>query len=202
MRNRSKLLLAGLCATFLLAAAVSTASANHLSVNEQNHKIVWRALEFNASAGSNITCELTLEGSFHNRVIAKVAAALIRYINRASVGTCTSGSLTIHTESLPWHEQYNSFEGTLPRITSVTIGLVGIRWRLRNSAETCEFGTTQTEPGFGTIALGAEGEATSITASGTINLGGNFLCGFATATLSGRGTVRTAAGGTIFVRLI
>jgi len=202
MRNRSKLLLAGLCATFLLAAAVSTASANHLSVNEQNHKIVWRALEFNASAGSNITCELMLEGSFHSRTIQKTAGALIGHINRASVGVCTGGSLTVHTESLPWHEQYNSFEGTLPRITSVTIGLVGIRWRLRNSAETCEAGTTQTEPGFGRIALNALGTATSIEASGSIRLREGFLCGFATGNFTGRGTLTTPTGGSITVRLI
>ncbi len=202
MRNRSKLLLAGLGAMFVLAAAVSTASANHLSISEQGHKLAWRALEFNASAGSSITCEVTLESSFHSRTIAKVANALIGHIYRASVGTCTGGSLTVHTETLPWHEQYNSFTGTLPAITSVKISFVGLRWRIRNSVETCEMGTTQAEPGFGTIALGARGEANSIEFSGTINLRGGFLCGFATASFSGRGSVRTPGGGTLLIRLI
>ncbi len=202
MRHRSKLLLAGLCATFLLAAAVSSASANHLRVNEQGHRIVWSALEFNASAGSNITCAITLEGSFHSRTIAKVANALIGHVNRASVGACAGGSATMHTETLPWHEQYNSFTGTLPSITTVKLALVGARWRFRNSVETCEAGTTQAEPGFGTIELGARGEATGLRAEGTINLRGGFLCGFATGTFAGRGSVRTAGGGTIVVTLI
>ncbi len=202
MRNRSKLLLASLCATFLLAAAISTASANHLSVNEQNHRIVWRALEFAFSAGSNVTCELTLEGSFHSRTIAKASQALIGHINRASVGACAGGSLTVHRESLPWHEQYNSFTGTLPSITSVKIAFVGIRWRFRNALETCEMGTTQAEPGFGTIAVGSRGEENSIEASGTINLRGGFLCGIATGSFAGRGNLTTAGGATIIARLI
>ncbi len=202
MRNRSKLLLAGLCATFLLAAAVSTASANRLSVNEQNHRIVWSALQFVASAGSTVTCAVTLEGSFHSRTIAKVANALIGHVTRASVGTCSGGSATAHTETLPWHEQYNSFVGPLPTIRSVTIGLVGARFRIRNSIETCEAGTTQEEQGFGTIGLGTRGEATSIEASGTIRLSGGFLCGFATGSFRGSGSVTTAGGATIIVRLI
>jgi len=202
MRNPSKLLLAGLCATFLLAAAVSTASANHLSVNEQRHRIVWREIQWVASAGSTITCELTLEGSFHSRTIAKVANALIGHINRASIGTCRGGSATVHTETLPWHEQYHSFTGTLPRITSVTIGFVGIRWRFRNSVEECEAGTTQSEQGLGIIGLGAEGEANSIELSGSVALRGNFLCNFATASFRGAGSVKSSTGGTIVVRLI
>jgi len=202
VRNRSKLLLAGLCATFLLAAAVGTASASRLSVNEQGHRIVWRALELNASAGTNVTCEVTLEGSFHSRTIQKTAGALIGYINRASIAVCTGGSATAHTESLPWHEQYNSFEGTLPTIRTVRIGLIGARFRIRNSAETCEAGTTQAEPGFGTIALNGLGTATSIEAGGTIRLREGFLCGFATGNFTGRGTLTTPTGGSISVRLI
>jgi len=202
MRNRSKPLLAGLCATLLLAAAVGTASANHLSVNEQGHRMTWRAFQFVFSAGSTVTCEVTLEGSFHSRTMQKVANALIGHINRASVGTCTGGSATVHRETLPWHEQYTSFTGSLPRITSVTYAFVGLRFRARNSVEECDFSTNQTEQGFGIIGLGAEGDATSIEASGTIRLSGSFICNFATGSLKGNGTVKTAAGGTLFVKLI
>jgi len=198
----SKLLLAGLCVTFLLAAAVSTASANHLSVNEQRHRLTWRELQFVASAGSTLTCEVTLEGSFHSRTIRKIPNTLIGHINKASVGACAGGSATIHIESLPWHEQYNSFTGTLPNITSVKLALVGARYRIRNSIETCEAGTTQAEPGFGNIELGTRGEATGLVASGTINLRGGFLCGFATGSFAGRATVKTTGGGTVFLTLI
>jgi len=202
MRNRSKLLFAGLCATFLLAAAVSTASANRLSVNEQNHRIVWSALQFVASAGSTVTCAVTLEGSFHSRTITKVTNALIGHVNRASIGACTGGSATAHRETLPWHEQYHGFSGTLPTISTVTIGLVGARFRIRNSVEECEAGTTQTEQGFGVIGLEEFGTATSIEASGSIALRGNFLCNFATGSFKGSGTVKTGGGNPVIVRLI
>ncbi len=202
MRNRSKLLLAGLCTTFLLAAAVGTASANHLSINEQNHRMTWRELIFVFSVGTAVTCEVTLEGSFHSRTIAKVTNALIGHINRASIATCTGGSATVHRETLPWHEPYTSFTAVLPRIETVTIGLIGARFRIRNSVETCEVGTTQTEPGLGVIRLGTQGEANSIEARGTIRLGGGFLCEFATGSFAGTGTVKSAGGATIFIKLI
>jgi len=198
----SRLLLAGLCATVLLAAAVGRASAVQLSVNEQRHRITWSALQFVPSAFGTVTCAVTLEGSFHSRTINKTANALIGHVNRASIGTCAGGSATIHTETLPWHEQYTSFGGTLPAITRVTIGLVGARFRIRNSVEECEAGTTQSEQGFGVIGIEALGTATSIEASGTIALRGNFLCNFATGSFAGSGTVKTAGGGTVVVRLI
>ena len=197
----SKLLLAGLCATFLIAAAVNTASANQLSVNEQRHRTVWSALQFNASAGGNVTCAVTLEGSFHSRTIHKLEGTLIGHVNRASIGTCSGGSATAHSETLPWREQYNSFTGTLPSITTVKIGLIGARFRIRNFIEACDAGTTQAEPGFGTIEL-ARGEATGVVASGTIGLRESFLCFFGTGTFAGRGTVKTAGGGTVFLTLI
>ncbi len=202
MRTRSKLLLAGLCATFLLAAAVGTASANHLSVNETVHRIRWSALRFEFG-GFTITCEFELEGSFHSATIAKVANALTGHITEAAFRNCTGGNATAHRETLPWHEQYRGFTGTLPRIETAAINLVGIRWRWApTGGPECEAGTTQNEPGIGTISVGARGEANSITASGRIRLSGAFACSFATATFSGVGTVTSATGGMIVIRLI
>ncbi len=202
MRNRSKLLLAGLCATFLLAAAVGTASANHLSVSEQAHRSRWTALRFEAG-GFLITCEVELEGSFHSATIAKVANALIGHITEAAFRNCTGGNMTAHRETLPWHWQYRGFTGTLPRIETASINLVGALFRIApTGGPECEAGTTQAEPGIGTIAIGARGEATSITAGGRIRLSGAFACSFANGTFSGAGTVTTAAGGTMIIRLI
>ncbi len=202
MRTRSKLLLAGLCATFMLAAAVGTASANHLSVSETVHRIHWTALRFEAG-GFTIACEVELEGSFHSSTIAKVANALIGHITEARFRNCTGGNMTAHRETLPWHWQYRGFTGTLPRIETLTITFVGARWRLAETGgPECEAGTTQAEPGIGTISVGARGEATSIAASGRIRLSGAFACSFANMTFSGTGTVTNATGATIIIRLI
>src|SRR5215218_2848212 len=123
MRNRSKLLLTGLCASIVLASAVSTASANRLSVNETGFTITWSALTFNA-AGNTVACPVSLGGAFHNRTIAKVPRALIGRVTAARInGACSGGTATILSETLPWHVQYSSFSGTLPRIATVVIRL-------------------------------------------------------------------------------
>jgi len=133
MHTRSKLALAGLAATLLMAFAVNSASANHLSVSSQNFRLVWTALTFfgegTGSTENTIICPVTLEGSFHSSTLAKVIGALIGHVTRATVvGTsCTGGRATILQETLPWHVTYEGFSGTLPRITAV-------RLLLRNTA--------------------------------------------------------------------
>jgi len=205
MRNRSKLLFTGLCAALILAAAVSTASANHLSTNSQTFVLRWTALTFEASTGARVTCGVSLGGSFHSRTIAKVANALIGNVNAAAItsSTCTGGTATVNRETLPWHVQYRSFAGTLPNITNVALNLVGARFRIQPTGEiACNAGTTQNEPGIGTIGFNARHVATEVRASGTIALSGSFLCNFASGSFSGTGTVTTPAGGEIIVTLI
>ena len=82
-------------------------------------------MEFRGSMGSVARCNLTLEGSFHSRTIAKVVGALVGNITRASLGGCTEGRYEPLTASLPWPLRYAGFTGTLPRITGIQYSLVG-----------------------------------------------------------------------------
>lgn len=124
MRTRSKLVLAGLTAALLLSMGVANASARNLSVDEQFFRVTWTSLEFvNSEFGVRVLCPTTLEGSFHTRTIAKVLRSLIGYITRAIVKreSCTNGSATVLTETLPWHITYEGFRGTLPIITALRV---------------------------------------------------------------------------------
>src|SRR5215218_2592066 len=133
MRTSVKLILTALAASLLLAAAVSTASAARLSTSNQNLRLTFTSLEFE---GSEITirCQVTLEGSFHTRTIAKVAEALTGAVTKAIVKseTCTGGrgaafngvetyNGTTTPNTLPWHVQYKGFTGTLPNIETLRL---------------------------------------------------------------------------------
>jgi hypothetical protein len=133
MRTRSKLILAGLTATLLMGLAVSSATAGRFSVSNRNFRVTWANLIFEgqtaegAEAGLNVTCPVTLEGSFHSATIRKTERALIGAISRGIVKreSCRSNlepaRATILQETLPWHLTYESFAGTLPNITSITV---------------------------------------------------------------------------------
>lgn len=119
MHRYVKLVFALASATAAMAAMVGTASANRLSISAQNLRATWTEVRLRSSSGLSITCALTLEGSLHSATITKTEGALIGYINRASLASCVGGSARINTESLPWHERYRSFTGTLPNIESI-----------------------------------------------------------------------------------
>ncbi|HZV73609.1 MAG TPA: hypothetical protein VFF79_07835 [Conexibacter sp.] len=128
MRTRSKLLLAGLAATLLMALAVNSASANNISISNQFFRVVWSPLNFIGEGSSvRVTCNVTLEGSFHSRTIAKTIGALVGYVTRGIAGGCTENSATVLTATLPWHITYEGFSGRLPTIAR-------IRLLLRHSA--------------------------------------------------------------------
>ena len=84
MRTHSKLHILALAATFLVSLGVTSASASRLSVSNRNFRAVWSLLTL-STAGTQITCPVTLEGSFHSATLAKRAGALIAHISRASV---------------------------------------------------------------------------------------------------------------------
>jgi hypothetical protein len=209
MRIRSKLILAGLAATVFMAYAVGTASATRLESSSQNFRIQWNPLIFAAGGGVSVSCPVTLAGSFHSRTISKVSGQLIGFVNVAQVGapeTCMGGQARARTESLPWHVQYNSFSGTLPRITGVTLTLVGARFEILAAGNRCEAGTTQTNPAWGRANVNeATGRVESFTALGehTIPLGGGFTCSFVSpGRFLGTGSVDDGAGNALTVRLV
>ena len=212
MRMHSKLILAALAASMLLAIGVTGASAGRLRVNERNFELIWNEglgapktkLRFTPGTGPTVECRVTLLGRFVESTIKKETTIRQSTINHGELEGCTGGTATIRTETMPWESRYRSFEGTLPRIRSITIGLIGAFFRIRepNGVE-CEAQTTVANPGVGiagnSAGTGAEtglettGEAENIRADETagIPLGGEFLCGFAgIERFSGVGLIR------------
>ena len=196
MRNRSKFVLMGLMAALMLAAAVSSASANQLGVNEDDILITWNPLRFTAG-GQTISCPVILHGSFHSRTIDKSPGSLDGHITSAAVtdASCTNGRATVLTADLPWHVQYDSFEAELPEIESITVRLIGARFAVdpTGSLPACLAGTDTTDPGIGIANLDGEGRVTGMRAdeSRTIDLGGGFLCEIAgSSRFAGTGAVR------------
>lgn len=136
MRNRSKLVLAGLTASAVMAAAVGSATAQRFGLSESRFTVAWTALRFTETSGResiSITCSVTLEGSLHSSTISKVAGALIGFVNRATSPGCSGGRITVLQETLPWHVRYRSFVGSLPNVTSVGISLVGLSYQIREA---------------------------------------------------------------------
>jgi hypothetical protein len=203
MHTRSKLVLAGLAATMLMAFAVGSASAGRLSISNQNLRITWNALEFFGEGGieATVRCHVTLEGSFHSRTIAKSIGSLLGYVTRATVSPreqCTGGAATILAATLPWHVTYEGFEGTLPNITGIRLGLKRTAFLVEVGLGTsCLFA----EGGVGSTARGtavreAGGRITNLLPDETIRLArvsGTFGCptsgGFrGNSTVAGLGT--------------
>lgn len=211
MRNRSKLVLAVLAATFVLGIGTSASSARAIEVLnwEKGFRIVWNPLAF-SGAGKTIRCPVTLEGTFHRHTFAKVARTLLGYITRAIVKgelpPCTGGRARILAESLPWHVQYSSFAGTLPAITRITLRLVGAAFSIRPNSfpeVTCLARTSDTEPAIGN-AIVSSGEIRTLEAEAGARIGltgEGGICEFAgEGGFSGNGTA-TILGETAPIRI-
>jgi hypothetical protein len=207
----SKILLAALAAATVLALAVGSASANRLSVSESEFDIRWTTLTFSDNFfGATVRCPVTLLGRFHSRTITKTAGLLIGYIDHARLGarggsteTCTGGEATILTATLPWHVRYRSFTGTLPRITTVTLDLVGAAFRVNLAGTACLVRTDATEPAGGVISLNEAGQATRLNPANSI-ASDDAGCAFfgVRGSFAGEGVVENRRGGLVFLRLI
>jgi len=145
MRTRARLVLLGLAAALLLCSLVATTSARNLSISNQNFRATWSGLRFESKIEdptrmNQISCPVTLEGSFHARTFTKTRDSLIGVITRAHANhPCEAGGneFSFHNGSetvlrgipettLPWPIFYSSFTGTLPAITRVTIEMQGM----------------------------------------------------------------------------
>jgi hypothetical protein len=199
--NFGKTLFAIVGATVLLGALTSAASARNLSTSEQSIRATFREMRFSGGFGT-ASCELTIEGSFHERTTAKVAGRLVGYLTRSTLGSCSAGSVTVLTETLPWHVRYLGFVGTLPNITVTRATIIGVAFRIQEPGGiTCLVRSTATEPAtmfFGLVG----GVVTGGDAGGTIRMGAE--CFGASGTLTGRTSSLTAlnAGAAVTVTLI
>lgn len=163
MKERSKLIIAGVSATLVMASAISSASANRLSISHGGlWEAVWRPLRFRTSGAVGVECPVTIEGSFHSATIRKIERLLIGSVTRASIGPCEIGAATVLSEALPWHVQYLGFLGMLPQIAGVRLILVGVSFRVREVlGRVCLLRSTEAEP-VGTIAELEAGTARTV----------------------------------------
>lgn len=200
--NRARrTLLAAVLATTVLALAGSSAGAIQLSLGEGTFRSVWTPMRFNIP-GLAISCNMTIEGSFHRTTIAKVERSLIGYVTRAAIESCSSGSMRLLTETLPWHLQYGSFSGALPNISSVATRLIGMGASLTISSITCLARSEENTPALlvanrsgGVISSLRWDETAQIPLTGT-------SCGiFGRANLSGTSSAVTGLGNTRAISL-
>ena len=163
-----KALLGGAVAALLLSAIASTASANRLSLSTREWQATWSAMSFTGAFGST-TCTLTLEGEMHTKTFGKTRSALVGYIAGATTSGCGAFPATVLRENLPWHIQYETFAGTLPRITSVALKIIGFQFKIRESfGVECLFTSTEARPLTDTLNREASGAVRSTTLSGTL----------------------------------
>jgi hypothetical protein len=207
MHQRSKIVLAALASALVLGAATGVAQARRFEVSNRAIRIIWTELIYNGG-GQEIRCPVTYEGSFHSRTISKVSGSLVGYIYNASIGSCSGGGVERYlTETLPWHVQYNSFTGTLPNISTVTLAVIGLSWRVERIAafgSGCLFRSTQARPLFGVVSLEAgrvtrwhENETSIIPFSS-----GEILCPSEIAFGEGSGSMTAQEGAALTIRLV
>jgi len=205
MRTSGRTLTLALMASTILAINITTATATHLRASSALAIIRWAPLRFIAG-GNTISCNVTLEGSFHSATIAKVNEALIGSISRASVNTCSGGSGTVLAETLPWHVRYSGFTGTLPNITGVTLRVISASFRLQPSGSVaCLARSTVENPVRGIINESSTTHSiTSMTAEPNVGIPLNgFLCEFSgEGHFEGTGAVENGARASITVTLI
>ncbi|HEV7774749.1 MAG TPA: hypothetical protein VGO48_15820 [Conexibacter sp.] len=173
-------------ATVLLAALVGTASAGRLSTSSLGIKATFARINFAGGVGT-VECEIVVEGAFHERSISKTRGTLSGFLTSARITRCARGGVTVLTETLPWHLRYDSFTGSLPNITGIRAGIVGVAFRIREPSFgiECLSRTTAEEPG--TILFNREtGTGATISASvgGTVRCGGGFTGTFSGTTSS------------------
>jgi hypothetical protein len=185
MRARSKLCLAGLTASLLMSLAVSSASANRISITNPRYRTAWSSLRFLDGGGvSRLTCQVTIEGSFHSATIRKIRGALAGFMTTARVHdpSCTGGGATILNESLPWHITFDSFTGTLPSLSGIVFLAHDLAFRIDPGrlGLACLYSADATHRARGTVNVTQPGGgANTSTADTTIRLlrqSGSGLC--------------------------
>jgi hypothetical protein len=206
MSTRLRVAATGILAAILLSLVIGSSSANRLSISSRFFRVVWNPLVF-GTAGIIMRCPVTLEGSFHSATVRKVSNALVGYITRAGMASCTEGSATMLAATLPWHVRYESFQGVLPNITGIALLLIGASYRVDPGGipPACLSRTTEANPLRGIANLNGSHVLTGFTVdSGPgIPLSEGFGCGIAEGHFSGTGTVTPlGATGSLTVTLI
>jgi hypothetical protein len=167
--------------SFGLAMSTGSASANKLSSSSRTWRKVWQPVRF--IVGTNtVSCNVTLEGSFHSATMRKVERALIGHVTAASFDntSCVGGHFTVLRETLPWHSQYGGFTGRLPTIEKIKLYIIGLSLRFQPGSLACLLRSTTENPAVLSVSLGAGGEENSATWDPTSGIPlESFFCSFA-----------------------
>ncbi|MBS1869308.1 MAG: hypothetical protein JSS99_06560 [Actinobacteria bacterium] len=197
---------AALAATVMLVAA-GNAFGGRLSVNERTFNAYWSELTFRTE-GISTACHVYITGSLHAATFAKTRGLLVGYATSGFLPTetCrgTEGARPTPLDaSLPWHIKYNSFTGTLPRITGINFDVVGMSFQVTILGVSCLYRSTAESPARVIANLSAEGTVTSVRAeeAARIPSTGGFCPASGTASGSGEVEVIESENGMI-VRLI
>jgi hypothetical protein len=211
-----RVLLAVLVAAVMMAAAIGAASANRLSLDDQDFAFKWtdegNRLTYigGYGGGTNIECEVTLSGSFTSRTITKTRELHIGYITRTSIDTagCVGGAWRFSTETLPWRVHYRAFTGTLPTITAVQTSVIGYTYLVAEIGSSCVSRSTAEEPVVERLVL-TRGVVTALSPDPAFLIDGtdlaeSFLCdtGFRMNFDGASARVEDGSGGTVGISLI
>lgn len=127
MPTRARVAIAGIVTVVFMALAVNIASATHIRIlnSERGFRVAWTEDGSSETDGVLISCEVTLEGTWSAATFAKTVGTTIGRVTRSIVGQpCRRGNMRVLTETLPWPVQYNSFSGTLPVITRISVSIL------------------------------------------------------------------------------
>jgi len=143
------LILAALSTVILLALSSSTALAlRSIQTNQTRDNATGSALVLSSPEieGFAITCEITLELEEIVARISKTRGARVGNIIGARIATerCRGGELKPLTVSraAPWELQYESFNGTLPNVTLLTISIHNFAILMALLGSRCLYGGT------------------------------------------------------------
>jgi hypothetical protein len=126
MRTCAKHASLTLLATLILCVTAAVSSANRgigIETGGRSVTLTSERLVFE-SGGVNVTCPVTLTATLASG-LAKIEQVSPGEVTRATIGeaSCTGGRATVLSGTLPWHVDYYAFTGTLPSISSVTLGM-------------------------------------------------------------------------------
>ncbi|HEX7292286.1 MAG TPA: hypothetical protein VF250_14280 [Conexibacter sp.] len=182
---------AAVAAIVTLGIGVGSAAAEELWILGETFKVVMSALTFHAEGVSEASCPITLEGSFTASTFVETPRTRIGSVTRGRLGTCTGGSASILTETLPWSLQYDSYEGSGPEFTSMNTRVVGAGFSATLSGLTCLAGSEESQPMKARFLHEAAGEIHEVRAdeSARIRLRGTFCIGNGWLSGTGRNTL-------------
>jgi hypothetical protein len=192
-----KVILTALAAALALSLSASLASARTgIAVNPTATTLTLVNLNMDA-AGIDVQCNVTMDAALHART-NKTTGSLAGFADIAvSTGACTEGNAGILRSGArvtgpqgPYHVTYTSFSGTLPNIESVRLTVQDVIFWIRTPG-----GTECLTNG----AVDINGDSTGGTrvtgmrvGAQNIPLTGGFLCGLASGTMEGSGSLSTA----------